>query len=270
MSRRDRSGGPRSITLGLGLALALGMVAAARANRPAPEDRGALIVQPGGLPAAGVTLWCGLIDDPPATPDGRVRPPKTWVRGVTDATGRLVFEADPGECILHGDGVDVLGSAERGTFGRKGIVVVPSFRCESALIVVERETDWLSSWYHPAKGFSPVRRTPVASLASSARELWLEHGQRRDPLERERDCAIVVNDSRPSDALSALASLTRPILAGHPDPSGGFAPRETELPALDARVWSPEALCAWVATPLPAEIVQANPYRFKCPPRPER
>ena len=259
----------RPVTFGLGLALALGMIAAVRATRPAAEEPGALIVQPGGLPAAGVTLWCGLIDAPPATPTRR-SPPTVWVRGVTDAQGRLSFEADPGECILRGDGVDVLGPAEQGSSGRKSVVVVPSFRCESALIAVEGGADWLSSWYRPGKGFSPVRRTTAANLASSVRDLWLEHGERRDLRDRQRDCAIVVSDSRPGDALSALAAVTRPILAGHPEPNGGFVSRETALPALDIRVWSPEALCAWVAAPLPAEMAQANPHGFNCSPRPAR
>ncbi|MBI3199986.1 MAG: hypothetical protein HYZ29_00500 [Myxococcales bacterium] len=211
----------------------------------------------------GVTVWCGVLDQESGV--SRRGRPNGWRRGVSDAAGRLRFEGEPERCVLRGDGVDVLGAAEPYTdSGSARITVVPNFRCESAMVVVERQADWLLAWYRPAKGFSRVRTAPAQSLASSVRELWLEHGERRDPHDRVRDCAIVVMDSRPNEALPALAALTRPILEHHPDHDAGSVFRETELPALDTRVWSPDALCAWVATPLPAELVEAFPYGVNC------
>lgn len=257
----------RRIPVAAGVALACAMAAGARALAPEPPDPALLVLQPDGLPAAGVALWCGRLD-PLAPRTHRSRDTDGWIRGVSDASGQLRFSGDPEECHLRGDGVAVLGDPEVSLVsGTARVTVLPSFRCESALVAVGRDADWLLAWYRPGKGFRGLRIAAPPALAESARQLWLEEGEHRDPHDKTRDCALVVENAGAAEASSKLGALTRPIRIGRSDSAGQFHAREVPHPAFDVRVWTVAALCAWVERPLPPELAVALPDDWACGPK---
>lgn len=225
-----------------------------------------LVVQPDGLPAPGVALWCGRLD-PLAPRTHKARDTEGWIRGVSDASGRLRFSGDPDECRLRGDGVIVLAGEVSLVSGTARATVLPSFSCESALVAIERDSGWVLVWYRPGKGFRGLRVAASPALAEDARQLWLEEGEHRDPHDKKRDCALVVDASRTVEASSTLGSLTRPFVIGRTDSAGRFHPREVEYPALDVHVWTAGAFCSWVDQPLPQQVADALPEHYACNPR---
>lgn len=259
----------RHVPIAAGVGLSIALVAAAAALRPevAQAEPVLTVVGPGDLPAPGVTLWCGWFD-PLAGPTHKARLPRVWVRGVSDSGGRLRFAGDPEDCVLRGDGVTVLGDREVSIVsGAARASVVPSFRCESALVAVERDADWLLAWYRAGTGFRGLRAARAPALLETTRQLWREEGERRDRHDLVRDCALVVATSRIIEATQALGALTRPFAAGHFLADGQPEIRDTEYPALDVRVWTAGALCSWVDHPLPGELAAALPDESGCRPR---
>lgn len=235
------AGVTRSVTLTLTL-LALGAVAC---HRGEPEHVAVLLENAPGLPATGVTLWCGW-DDPAAKGGDEGNEgdlPNSWVGAVSDARGRAVFPAEREHCTLRADGAVV--EPRRVSLTGDGDVrvrLMPSFDCGSALVVVPDAEAWSLGWYDGKRGFSAPRSASTAELTAAARELWQEHGEHRSERDIKRDCALVLRTDRVEPARAALQNLTRRFANHRPD---------GERPALDVQVWTSGSLCAWTQGPIP-------------------
>lgn len=246
--------GPYKLLAGVSLAAAL----IAAAHRPyVPARPHVLLLQPDGLPAAGVSVWCYWHD---SDTGGKRNLPNTRTRGTSDREGRLYFVEDPPACMrFRGDGVHLL--PEQAPLDAKEparIRVIPEQRCTSALVAVEHQASFILTWFRPHHGYSRVVVTDSGGLAAAVNALWADEGEHHHEEDMARDCAWLAAAERFGELERAVAGLTRPMR---------WTWGDHQVPALQVSASSVEALCAWL-DPAPPALSAALLALGECTPRP--